>query len=634
MAEKNTKGSRARDVMTLLVFYKTCKEIFQLDALHPNEKVTITTDGRIIFLTTDSGAVYKLDGLTLSDVEYRVINEAIEKAESGGFSLVMHESKNQLEKCLKEITKENTISKTNMVSDRSQNDRQTAAETTSDSSGPGEKRSEGSDLTNFSENIAEMVTAVTELCKTTNSTVTTAMHSINSMRMNFEKETKLMRSQIREMGQTLASSQVIEEGNDEDLELPETSENANQTEHLPNTSQLGNIPRNDLTSILTDVIRNLGSSNLNSSNQTNPVAKELKETIKLELISKDSGTKRDYKLTTQMKFEHFFDYFSSELREKDLLYVIDSSEMPNSKLDDVTKEKHKFKVRDILINRLDNNYHSKILNIKNPVELLNKIKEIKRSEINVTSGSIRKQLYNIQYNPQKEKATEFWDKFEELIRSYENSTETARLTDGEIRDAFYNAIMTAVPQVQAIDFMTRNTTGKGLTYEQLKMYIMQTEANKMTTMTNTGTALNARKLDTKERCFNCDDFGHISRNCPRKGTGLKKCFECNEFVTHKAFECPLRIEKLRRDGPLLTKDSNYRRGNSRLLQRGCFNNKRGLKRKGHEYDRENESKRPRFPYKRGKFGQNRGGRNEKRPKYLQQKGNCEVSAKDKANKSA
>lgn len=78
-----------------------------------------------------------------------------------------------------------------------------------------------------------------------------------------------------------------------------------------------------------------------------------------------------------MKFEHFYDYFSSELRMLDLLYVIDKLAPSCISLDEQIKEKHKFKVRDILINRLDLNYHSKVANMKDPVEILQKVKEMK-----------------------------------------------------------------------------------------------------------------------------------------------------------------------------------------------------------------------------------------------------------------
>jgi hypothetical protein len=40
--------------------------------------------------------------------------------------------------------------------------------------------------------------------------------------------------------------------------------------------------------------------------------------------------------------------------------------------------------------------------------------------------------------------------------------DTSPLSEDEKRDAFYNAIMTAVPQVQSVEFMTKNTTNKSL----------------------------------------------------------------------------------------------------------------------------------------------------------------------------
>ena len=74
------------------------------------------------------------------------------------------------------------------------------------------------------------------------------------------------------------------------------------------------------------------------------------------------------------------DYFSSELLAIDLLYIVDSTIKHNDKIDELTLEKHKFKVRDILINRIDQHYYSRLINIKDPVEMLDKIKELKRCE--------------------------------------------------------------------------------------------------------------------------------------------------------------------------------------------------------------------------------------------------------------
>ena len=81
-----------------------------------------------------------------------------------------------------------------------------------------------------------------------------------------------------------------------------------------------------------------------------------------------------------------------------------------SKIDQKTFEDHKFKVRHILINHLDLNYHLKIIKLNDPLSMLKKLQEIKRCETNVTAQTVRKQLYNMQYIIGKPKAVEFCGK--------------------------------------------------------------------------------------------------------------------------------------------------------------------------------------------------------------------------------
>ena len=83
--------------------------------------------------------------------------------------------------------------------------------------------------------------------------------------------------------------------------------------------------------------------------------------------------------------EYFFDFFTLELIANDILYVIDETVKANDNLSESAKEKDKFKVRNILINHIDNEYHAKVVDIKDLVTLLNKIKEMKLSEVNTTS---------------------------------------------------------------------------------------------------------------------------------------------------------------------------------------------------------------------------------------------------------
>ena len=56
---------------------------------------------------------------------------------------------------------------------------------------------------------------------------------------------------------------------------------------------------------------------------------------------------------------------------------------------------------------------SKVINLTNPKEILEKIRNLKRSELNTNSSTIRTKLYDMIYVPEKIKASEFWDKFED-----------------------------------------------------------------------------------------------------------------------------------------------------------------------------------------------------------------------------
>ncbi|XP_044733872.1 uncharacterized protein LOC123296459 [Chrysoperla carnea] len=130
--------------------------------------------------------------------------------------------------------------------------------------------------------------------------------------------------------------------------------------------------------------------------------------------------------------------------------------------------------------------------------------------------------------------------------------------------------MTTVPDVQSVEFMTMSTTGQGLGYEKLKLFILQAEANKnhATASESAGTAMQAHQgQDCLDRCFECDDLGHIARNCPWKGTGLKKCYGCGQVTSHKAADCPL--QKLKQS------HSERGRGCSRGSTRGRSNTFRG-----------------------------------------------------------
>lgn len=271
----------------------------------------------------------------------------------------------------------------------------------------------------------------------------------------------------------------------------------------------------------------------NKSNVENniPINNLVKEALSL----KSSNIKRDYKFDKKTKYEQFFDHFSSELRSFGLLQIIEGKEELN--LDEKTREDRKFRVRDILMTHLDSEYHSKVFLMKDPIEILNKLKQIKKSEVNVTSHAVRMELYNMKYEIGKVSAAEFCEKFEDIVRNYENSIGAKPLSDDEKRDLFFNAVMTAVPSVQSIDFMTRNTKGVSLSYDEVKLLVMQEEATRKQNNTETTGKIEVRaaNLATQpdKRCYICGLNNHKAEDCRHAG---RVCYNCGK-EGHVSKEC-------------------------------------------------------------------------------------------------
>lgn len=109
------------------------------------------------------------------------------------------------------------------------------------------------------------------------------------------------------------------------------------------------------------------------------VTKQINDAIRVELVEKSNNTKRSYKLSPQIKFEHFYELYTSELRTCDLLYVIDEKETPPKGINEDTRKRHVHKVRDILINRVDNTYLAKVFHYKDPKQMLQTLKDFKIS---------------------------------------------------------------------------------------------------------------------------------------------------------------------------------------------------------------------------------------------------------------
>lgn len=110
--------------------------------------------------------------------------------------------------------------------------------------------------------------------------------------------------------------------------------------------------------------------------------------------------------------------------------------MNNTESPEPMLDKKKNLVRDIIINHIDEYYHKRILNITEPAEIIKTLKGERRDETNVTSASVRKNLYVLKMQ-KNESVVDFCKRFDAIVRKYETCGSGEPLTAQELRSAFY-----------------------------------------------------------------------------------------------------------------------------------------------------------------------------------------------------
>ncbi|XP_074108749.1 uncharacterized protein LOC141533651 isoform X2 [Cotesia typhae] len=274
---------------------------------------------------------------------------------------------------------------------------------------------------------------------------------------------------------------------------------------------------------------------LDATNGNNNITKEL-NLVKDALLLNQNKIKirREYKLTQKSNYNIWFDYLKSELTSCDLLDVIDENNSKENNLPNSIIHKRKCLVRDIIINHLDEDYHKKILDISEPVEVLKRIKACRKEQINLTSSSVRKRLYLIKMK-KNEKVNDFCERFDQIIREYESCGDGEQLIEQEIRSAFYQAITPINPQLMSADFIKRSHS-KEMTINEMKSFILQLEAEKKTNDGEETIKAQTAKVDGKKNCHSCAKPGHKIENCPLS-KDLWFCYYCQDIRSHKGSEC-------------------------------------------------------------------------------------------------
>ncbi|CAB0038062.1 unnamed protein product [Trichogramma brassicae] len=135
-----------------------------------------------------------------------------------------------------------------------------------------------------------------------------------------------------------------------------------------------------------------------------------------------------------------------------------------------------------------------------------------------------------------EKVSDFCDRFDGLVKLYDESEPPTPLTEHDKASAFFSATKERCNELRQSNWMQKVKSHTDMTVEEMKNYLLQAEANK----NREAPRARVTKTVMEDRCFRCDQGGHKSPDCPLKEQNRWFCYKCQSVQDHIAAKCPNR----------------------------------------------------------------------------------------------
>ncbi|KAL7290912.1 hypothetical protein TKK_0015641 [Trichogramma kaykai] len=286
-------------------------------------------------------------------------------------------------------------------------------------------------------------------------------------------------------------------------------------------------PIEDNRHTLIDSIENIEAPN-NQSQSSLSKRSNLETTI--SEIKNRTRTARNYCLDNKMIFSDWLEFLKAELEYSDLLQYIRPE---NSEIESAERSKINSIIKDIIISRVDKSFQSKIISMKDPLEILKKLKEMRLIRRNFNTFDLKGDFFKIKMKP-GEKVSEVCDRFDSMIKMYDESEPPEPLSEHDKASAFFSATKERCEELRQSNWMQKAKSHTDMTVDEMRFYLLQAEAHR-------ADAPRVRAIDVMiNKCYRCNEEGHMGKDCHLKEDGKRLCYQCRQVTDDVGANCPQR----------------------------------------------------------------------------------------------
>lgn len=189
----------------------------------------------------------------------------------------------------------------------------------------------------------------------------------------------------------------------------------------------------------------------------------------------DLSVRRNYTLPRDVNFNTWLCRLQTELRHHRFLDVLEPDAAVRLEYDPDVAVEREVEVRDLIISLVDDKLRAKIRKFEDPRDMIDYLTTYFRTQANTTEYTVRQRLRQKRMD-RTETATEFIDRFEEVLNEFENLGR--KIDDDDLTSIFYANNRALIPKVVNKWENHKQIFGVEMNFMELKNALLQAEAER------------------------------------------------------------------------------------------------------------------------------------------------------------